>query len=212
MVYLGLGPGLGIGMVIAGVLYRGVAGVAGELGHTIIQAEGGRPCRCGSSGCIETLLSDEAIIDLARERAAGTASSLSSEQALTVDAVFEAAAAGDTVAGKVVRTVASYAEAVVVSVLNLLNPELVIIDGATAMVEALLPLVRRAANERALPLVGRNVRIEAPSLGEKTVLVGSAMLVLERFWQAPVFDILTTYRELAGTRSIGQLVVIVPGR
>ncbi|MHB0875169.1 MAG: ROK family transcriptional regulator [Anaerolineae bacterium] len=212
MVYLGLGPGLGIGMVIAGVLYRGVAGVAGELGHTIIQAEGGRPCRCGSSGCIETLLSDEAIIDLARERAAGTASSLSSEQALTVDAVFEAAAAGDAVAGEVVRTVASYAEAVVVSVLNLLNPELVIIDGATAMVEALLPLVRRAANERALPLVGRNVRIEAPSLGEKTVLVGSAMLVLERFWQAPVFDILTTYRELAGTRSIGQLVVIVPGR
>jgi predicted NBD/HSP70 family sugar kinase len=212
LVYLGLGPGLGIGIVISGVLYRGVSGVAGELGHTVIQAEGGRLCRCGSSGCVETLLSDEAIVELAREEAAGTDSPLASTRPLTVAAVFEAAAAGDAVAQRVAERVASYADAVVVSVLNLLNPELVIIDGARAMVEALLPSVRRAAEERALPLVGRDLRIEAPSLGEKTVLVGSAMLVLERFWQAPVFDILTTYRELAGTRSIGQPVVIVPGR
>ena len=77
-------------------------------------------------------------------------------------------------------------------------------DEYPEVVDALLPYVRRAARERALPLSRAGVRVVRPSLGEVTGLVGAAMLVLERFWRAPVFDIEVTYHELTGTRSIGQ--------
>lgn len=212
LVYLTLGPGLGAGMIIGGALYRGAAGAAGELGHSVMQVEGGGRCRCGYSGCVETLLSDHAIVELARDLARGGDSTINDITDLTVSQVFTLAEAGDRAATRTVETVARYTTALVVSILNLLNPEMVVLDGQPEVVAALLPAARRAATECALPLVGRSVRIQAPTLGEKSVLVGAAMLVLERFWQAPVFDISTTYHELAGTRSIGRSFVVLPIR
>ncbi|MGI6208219.1 MAG: ROK family transcriptional regulator [Anaerolineae bacterium] len=197
LVYLALGPGLGVGIVIGGSVYRGAVGVAGELGHTVVQLEGGRPCRCGNRGCVETYLSDEAILRAAQEaglRADGSG----------VAQVFAAAEAGDQGAQQVVDGVARALETVVTNVLNLLNPELLVLDAQPEVAPVLLAAARRAAERWALPLVGRAVRIEPPSLGSKTVLVGAAMLVLERFWQAPVFDIEVSYSGLAGTRSIGR--------
>ncbi len=204
MVYLALGPGLGIGMVIGGSIYRGASGVAGELGHTVIQIEGGRTCRCGYTGCVETLLSEEAVVESAQAEAAAHGGALRGMAPLSVADVFAAAEAGDAVASRVVERVSGYLAVVVTNVLTLLNPELLVLDAYPGSQDALLPVAQRAAAECALPLVGRGVRIEAPSLGDKTVLVGAAMLVMERFWQAPVFDISTSYQGLAGTRSIGR--------
>jgi len=204
LVYLTLGPGLGIGMVIDGEVYRGAMGAAGEIGHTVIQVQGGRPCRCGALGCVETFLSDEALVRLAVERYQGRGTTLGSTENLAVRDVFVLAERGDAIAGEVVAQAGEYLQAVVVNIVNLLNPQVLVFDGYPEVVDALLPYVRRAARERALPLSRAGVRVVRPSLGEVTGLVGAAMLVLERFWRAPVFDIEVTYHELTGTRSIGQ--------
>lgn len=203
LVYLALGPGLGVGMVVGGSVYRGAAGVAGELGHTVVQLEGGRQCRCGNTGCVETFLSDEAII-----RAAGEAGVNLPDGAeapgFQVSQIFAAARAGDRRAQQVVEGVSRALEAVVANILNLLNPELLVLDAQPGLAPEVMAAAHRAAERCVLPLVGSAARIEPPTLGGKTVLVGAAMLVLERFWQAPVFDIEVSYPGLAGTRSIGR--------
>ena len=159
---------------------------------------------------METFLSDEAILELAAEEGLEPEGMDEAGEA-AVTRVVELANQGVPAAARVLDRVSRALAAVVVNIGNLLNPELLVLDGYPRLVQALMPAARRAARERALPLVGREMSIRAPSLGEKTVLVGAGMLVLERFWQAPVFDIEANYRELAGTRSIGRAVPVVPG-
>ncbi|NPV08816.1 MAG: ROK family transcriptional regulator [Anaerolineae bacterium] len=204
LVYLALGPGLGVGIVVGGSVYRGASGAAGELGHTVVQVEGGRRCRCGNWGCAETFLSDEAIVQSARDAGVDVGAPSEGDGPAAVARVFAAARDGDEAARLVVERVSRALEVLVLNILNLLNPQLLVVDAQRGAEEELLAVARRAAEHCALPLVGRAARIETPTLGDKTVLVGAAMLVLERFWQAPVFDIEVNYRGLAGTRSIGR--------
>ncbi len=67
MVYLTIGTGLGSGLVLAGALYRGASGFAGEIGHVNVEPDG-RPCACGSTGCLETRVSAPGLVATARER------------------------------------------------------------------------------------------------------------------------------------------------
>lgn len=152
---LTIGTGIGGGLILDGQLYHGASGIAGELGHTSIDANG-RRCKCGNYGCLEAYASGPAIAVRAREALGGDESSLlptlvhGDLERITAQTVFEAAERGDQLARDVVRDTAHFLGTGIANLLNIFNPEVVVIAGGVtqagdALFEPLRAEVRRRA-------------------------------------------------------------------
>lgn len=123
------GYGIGSGVVTNGQLYRGALSGAGEFGHIVLQVDGPR-CLCGKRGCLETLAAEPAILRRVGEAlAVGMPSALASVQPLTLDAVVHAADAGDALAQHALNDAGRWLGIGISSLVNILNPELLIING-----------------------------------------------------------------------------------
>ena len=146
LVVLAPGTGFGAGIVLEGVLVRGVAGFAGELGHTPVDFDGPR-CWCGGRGCLALYASGRGIADAARAKAGQAdgarllAAAGGDPAAITGALVFAQAAAGDPLALGLVETACQALGAMVGTVVNGLNPEAVVITGGVA--GSLAPLEKR---------------------------------------------------------------------
>lgn len=182
LVYLTLSTGVGGGMVIDGRVYRGAAGNGGEPGHISIDRNG-RPCRgCGRRGCLEAYVSGTSIAERAREAlAGGTASSLVALAEVTAADVDRAAAAGDPVAVAVWEQTTQALACGVTSIVNLVEPELVVLGGGvTRSGERLLAPVREAVRRQAMGPAAQAVRIVRAALGDRVGVVGAAAVAFER--------------------------------
>jgi glucokinase-like ROK family protein len=147
VLYISAGVGLGGGVVHNGQLCRGVTGAAGELGHMTLDPDG-ELCNCGNRGCWETLVSQQALFRRVRRAIdAGNVSQLSEAvngdlSQLTVPLVAGAARAGDAVAREAFDTVGHSLGVGIASLVNALNPELVVFGGILSLAwEFLLPAV-----------------------------------------------------------------------
>ncbi|ADG83555.1 ROK family protein [Thermincola potens] len=181
MIMMTIGTGIGGGIIINGRLYRGASSGAGEIGHMVIQP-GGPLCSCGNKGCLEALAAAPAIIKRAKAAlAGGTASVLAETVDFTVRNVFDAVAKGDPVATRVVDETAYYLGIGVGSLINIFNPELVIIGGGVSKAGDLLfiPLCKYA-EQNALPALWPSVRIVPAALGNDAGSVGAAAVALQR--------------------------------
>lgn len=128
-VAIAAGYGIGAGIVTNGQIYRGVYGGAGEFGHIIMQRDGPL-CACGKRGCLETLASVPAIIRQIEEAVAvGEPSTLAGMNPLTLEAIATAADEGDPVALRVVTEAGRWLGFGMSTLINVLNPELFIING-----------------------------------------------------------------------------------
>lgn len=108
LVYLSIGTGIAAGLMIDGQIYRGVNGLAGEVGHVIVEPHGAQ-CRCGLRGCLETIASGPALAaQVQAALQAGEPSSLSGADPLNARAVFAAAAAGDVLARRVLQRASAF--------------------------------------------------------------------------------------------------------
>jgi glucokinase len=153
IVYINIGTGIGGGLVFGGELYRGVSTAAGEVGHTIV-VPGGPVCTCGHRGCLEALCSGSAIGRRARELAQADAAlgarmlQLAGGKAagITGKVAFQAAAEGDPVGRRILDDTVEYLAIAIGNLLNLLNPQAVILGGGVPEVRDLLfvPLRERA--------------------------------------------------------------------
>ena len=154
MFLLTLGTGVGGGVVLDGRLFRGTTDTGAELGHIIIQ-RGGRLCGCGARGCLEAYTSATAVVARTGERlAAGAASALADRPDFSCKDVFDAAKAGDALAGEIVRETAECLGIGITSLLHVLNPEMVVLTGGMmgageAFLEQIRATVRANAFERA---------------------------------------------------------------
>ncbi len=102
-VYLGVGTGISAGVVIGGAVHRGTRGLAGEVGHVIVDADGPR-CPCGLRGCLEMIAAGPAIARAATDAiSAGRGTTLAALDDIDAAAVYRAAALGDDLAGEIVR-------------------------------------------------------------------------------------------------------------
>ena len=149
-----IGTGIGGGVIIGGRLYHGASDVAGEIGHATIDITG-RRCKCGNYGCLEAYASGPSIADRAREAissddclmlkmAGGDASRITSAT------VYEAAKRGDDVALDVVRETSRFLGAGVANLLNIFNPNVVVIcGGVTQAGDTLFAPLRREVRKRA---------------------------------------------------------------
>ncbi|MGW0505763.1 ROK family transcriptional regulator [Micromonospora sp. NPDC003241] len=173
-----VGSGVGASVVTNGVTYRGASSSAGEWGHTTL-VYGGRPCRCGARGCLEAYVGAEAIIDRYREARRGRAVPGVDEES-QIAALVTAAETSPT-ARRVLDETADYLGAGVANLINLFNPERVVLGGWAVMALAeLLPAVRAAAGRQALRLPYAQVSIELGELGVDAVALGAATLPIAR--------------------------------
>lgn len=134
LVGLTIGTGIGGGIVLGGDLYHGCSDIAGEIGHMTIEANG-RRCKCGNYGCMEAYASGPAIALRAVEGLEAGAESALSEMVdgkldrITAATVYEGIVAGDAFATEVMKDTARILGAGVANILNILNPEMVVIAG-----------------------------------------------------------------------------------
>lgn len=177
-----VGTGIGSGLVINGKVVRGAANAAGELGHIKLQMEDGPLCGCGDSGCLEAFASGPSIVAMAQEYLKGGKSAkfreLAGDGEITPYIVAKAAEAGDPVAKRIFEKMGYYIGMGLTSVINLLNPEKIIIGGGVAECgELLLDPIRRTINERAMKVQREAVEIVPAELGNSAGVIGASMLV-----------------------------------
>lgn len=150
-----IGTGIGGGIIFDGKLYHGASDVAGEIGHATIDSTG-RRCKCGNYGCLEAYASGPNIAERAREALAGGETSVLTEMvngdlaAITAATVYEAASRGDNSAREVVRDTARFLGTGIANLLNIFNPDCVVVaGGVTAAGDALLEPLRAEVRRRA---------------------------------------------------------------
>ena len=178
-----VGTGIGSGLVINGKLVRGAANAAGEIGHIKLQMHDGPICGCGDTGCLEAFASGPSIVAMAQEYLKSGKSTKFREMAgvdgeITPYIVAKAAEAGDPVAKRIFEKTGYYIGMGLVSVINLLNPEKVIIGGGVAEAgDLLLEPIRKTIKERAMVIAGSSVEIVPAELGNSAGVIGASMLV-----------------------------------
>jgi len=181
--------GVGAGLIFRGQVFRGSTTGAGEIGHMILLMRGGEPCRCGNSGCLETLVSEPIILrqaeNIARRNPKGVLAKIINErQDLTLlDRVFTAARNGDEEAHKMINERAYYLGLALSNLVNLFNPELILLGGIFAQGKDLfLEPVIRTVRETAFGGLGEKVRVEPTSFGWRAGVLGAAALALVYFF------------------------------
>ncbi|MFI6513120.1 ROK family transcriptional regulator [Streptosporangium sp. NPDC050855] len=187
-----IGTGAGASIINGGVTYRGTASGAGEWGHTKIVLDG-RPCRCGSRGCLEAYVGAEAIL-------AGAGRELGGDDE---ESVF-AALLADPLARPALEEAVRCLGAGLADLINLFNPERVILGGwaGSLLGREFLPEIRAAAGRYALPLPFSQASIELGRLGAEAVALGAATLVVEDFLLRS-HAVRPAGREPAGTAATG---------
>jgi predicted NBD/HSP70 family sugar kinase len=180
--------GVGAGFVVDGNLYRGVGAGAGEIGHTTMISEGGDPCRCGNSGCLETLVSEPLILkqamELAKQNPHGAlAHERGKGAALSIDQVFEIARAGDRSVMEIIDQQALYTGIALANLVNIFNPETIVLGGIFAQGEDLfLPGITETLQERSFANLGKRVQLRTASFGRNAGVIGAAALALNAFF------------------------------
>lgn len=185
-VYITVSTGIGGGIVIGGQLYTGGAGLAGELGHMTI-LDDGPDCPCGSKGCWEMLASGTALGREARRRlSAGETSAIlaiagGDIERVTAREVHQAYRQGDRLAAELVARAAYYLGVGLTNIVNIFNPEMVVVGGGLLKLgEALLGPAREMVAARAYPEAARAARIVSAGLDGDSGLLGAAAYALSR--------------------------------
>ena len=184
---LTLGTGIGGGIWLGGEIYRGAHGAGAELGHVVVEIDGPR-CQgnCPGYGCVETFASGTAIGRQGREAAEREPDSAlgllaASGQEITAREVAAAARGGDRAAVGLVETVGHYLGTALVSLVNIFEPEVIVLGGGVMrMDDLLLEPVRLELRQRALPPMNRT-DVVAAELGPEAGMIGAAALARIEF-------------------------------
>ncbi len=186
LIYLTVSTGIGGGMVIDGSLYLGANGSAGEIGHMIIKADG-PPCKCGRLGCLESLASGWAVArDAVEFLKKGEESSIlrladGKMELVTAAVVSAAARQGDVLARRVIDNAANYLGIGLANIINVFNPEVVVIGGGLAkMGNLLLEPACRVAKSLAFALPGNRARIVRARFVVNAGILGAATYVFSQ--------------------------------
>jgi glucokinase len=175
-----LGTGVGGGIILDGKLWRGVDGAAAEIGHMCVDPFGGVACTCGSRGCLEVFASATAIVRMTREaRPRYPDSVLQGKEELTAETIFAAGKAGDDLALEIFRRMGVYLGIGLANLINILNPEMIVIGGGVVNGWDLFARhMHQQVEERAFPLLAARVKIERAKCGDDAGLLGAARLIL----------------------------------
>ncbi len=188
VVGLTIGTGIGGGIVLGGDIYHGASDMAGEVGHMTIDSTG-RRCKCGNYGCLEAYASGPQIAARAVEGIESGADSALPRYVggdlskITAQVVYEAAHDGDEFADEVVRDTAKFLGAGVASILNIFNPQVVVICGGVTLAgDKLFVPLRSEVKRRAFKPAVDACRIVPGELTGTAGVWGAAAVFIKRTW------------------------------
>jgi glucokinase len=184
MIYVTVSTGIGGGLILDGRLYYGADGMAGEIGHITIVPHGPL-CGCGNRGCLEILSSGTSIAREARERVARGVPTLMADLAegnlerITAKLVAQAAGQGDAEAQHILTEAMNYLGIGMATLVNLFNPQLIVIGGGVTNIgEMLFGPVRRAIDRHAFRTSAQAVRVVRAELGDNAGVLGAVAVAL----------------------------------
>jgi len=178
-----LGTGVGGGIVIDGKIYRGYTQSAGEIGHVSINSNGPK-CNCGNKGCIESYIGNNAIVENVVARIKSGTPSILKEltggqlDKITPHMITQAAKKGDKLSIQIWAIVAEYLSVGLVMVVNVFNPQIIVIGGGIAEAgKFLFDPLRKKVRENAIAVSSKAVHIVKAKLGNDAGIIGAAELV-----------------------------------
>ncbi len=167
LLYVKASIGVGAGLILGGRIYRGAAGMAGEIGHVTIDPAG-KICRCGSKGCVETVAGTGGIVAALAD---------THGHAATIEELIALARASDAAAERALAEAGTALGRAIGEVSNVLNPSLVVIGGELAAAgELVLEPLRRSLRQSAMQVIGNALEVRAGQLGSRAELLGAAAL------------------------------------
>lgn len=188
LVFVKIGTGIGAGLVSGGALHRGAQGCAGDVGHVAVTDAPEVVCRCGNVGCLEALAGGAAIgrrghAAALEGRSPFLAGVLEAGEPVDARAVARAAAHGDAAALELLVEAGRLVGRTLATIVNLLNPSLVVVGGGVAgSGDALLAAIRQVVYSRSLPLATRHLRVVRSELGDSAALLGAAHMVVDELF------------------------------
>ncbi|WML50664.1 ROK family glucokinase [Neobacillus sp. PS3-34] len=184
LVCVTLGTGVGGGVIANGNIVQGVSGAAGEIGHITSIPEGGAPCNCGKTGCLETIASATGIVriameELKKEDAAGELKDIfAANDLVSAKNVFDAARNGDALALLVLEKVSLHLGLALANIANTLNPEKIVLGGGVSKAgNVLLDQVKINFDKFAFPRVKKSTTLALATLGNDAGVIGAAWLI-----------------------------------
>ncbi len=173
-----LGRGVGMGIVINGQIYRGKSGGAGELGHIIVRPDGPL-CDCGRHGCLETLISDRALVAEAR-LVLGT-------EIADLDDLLRCVSLGYPRAAQILERAGTLLGLQISNLVNLFDPKLIIISGeGIRLGEVFFSAVRNSFRGAVMPGLAKDTEIRVNSWGDDIWALGAASLVIAEVFSSPI--------------------------
>jgi N-acetylglucosamine repressor len=174
-----IGRGIGLGIVLRGEIYRGVTGGAGEFGHT--KTDSDLVCECGATGCLEAIASEEGICN--------QTALVKGVPSINIEEAIELARNGDVQVEEIFEQAGRALGRGIGNLLNLFNPELVIVTGeGTRAGSLLLDPMRRAIREAAFADLGADSRIVIQRWGDEAWAQGAASIVIHEMLKPPIYE------------------------
>ncbi len=178
-----VGTGIGGGLILNGELYSGYGHTAGEIGHMVLQVDGPK-CGCGNKGCFEALASRTAIFQQIKAAIKDGQKTLLTEilgedlADLRSGDLRKAIRRGDKFVEKVIERAAEYIGIAAANLINVLNPEVVVLGGGVidALQDEMMKVIVETANDYAMPGTMKGVEIIASKLGDDAGITGAAVL------------------------------------
>ena len=166
VIYVKVAGGIGAGLILAGRLHRGVTGIAGEIGHVRLQDDG-PVCRCGSRGCLETLVAAQNLVGLLQPAYA---------EQLTVERMLELARSGDAGVNRILDDAGRSIGRVLADLSNHLNPAAIVVGGDVGSARSLLRGLSDSVQRYAQPDTAAALEVRPGELGERAELMGALAL------------------------------------
>lgn len=178
MIFLTLGTGVGGGIVLDGKIWHGADGMAGEVGHMTVVPDG-RKCGCGNTGCLEMYSSargvirnyQDALLEQGRPR----------PEQMTAQEIYQAAREGDGAAIRAMHETGRYLGIGVASLVNIFNPEMVVIGGGVRDAwDLFIETARKEVLRRAFEVPARRAGIVRSELGDEAGMIGAAAVAIQK--------------------------------
>ncbi len=208
-IFVKIGTGIGAGILIDGRLHRGAQGSAGDVGHIQVTDDPSIICRCGNVGCLEALAGGAALardgMQAARDGRSPVLGRLLAERGrIQATEVGWAAAHGDAVSRELIAAAGRRIGRMVATLVNALNPSLVVIGGGvTGVGDALIAAVRETVYARSLPLATRDLLLVRANLGDEAGRIGAASIVADELFSR---DRIATWLPAGSPAGLAELV------
>ncbi len=187
VICINIGHVVDAGIILNNEMFRGENGIAGQIGHTLIDMNG-HQCSCGRIGCLQSIASHGGIKYAVKEQLdAGRETSIrdaiaGDENNINGKLVYEAAKQGDQLAIEVINKVGMYLGIAIANLIDVINPQRIILSGGLSRFDSILKDIHQVLDERALSEESRNTQIVLAHLQDNATVVGAATLVLNEFF------------------------------